>query len=192
MNDQSDSLPSQASKPSTYFDEEVLTKSLKEAGNRYHELLKRSRGAYGHKANVETEALHELSTTIEELNVTGEELRVQNQALRDAYLEAEKRRQHYEDLFTLIPDAYLVTDAYATILEANTAAEKLLGMTVDRLRGKPLAVFIVEEHRRDFRRNLGELRSADDRVEWTAMIVPRAGTPIRTMMRVARIRDQAS
>jgi PAS domain S-box-containing protein len=192
MNDQPGSLPSQARNQSTYFDEEVLTKSLKEAANRYHELLQRSRGAYGHKANVETEALHELSTTIEELNVTGEELRVQNQALRDAYVDVEKRRQHYEDLFTLIPDAYLVTDVYGTILEANNASEKLLGMSADRLRGKPLAVFIAEEHRRDFRRNLGDLRSADDRVEWTAMIVPRSGTPIRSTMRAARIRDQAS
>jgi PAS domain S-box-containing protein len=192
MKDPLDSLPSHASKPQPYFDEDVLSRSLKEAGNRYHELLQRSRGSYGEKANVETEALHELSTTIEELNVTAEELRVQNQALRDAYIDVEKRRQHYEDLFTLIPDAYIVTDVYATILEANTAAENLLGMNADRLRGKPLAVFIAEEHRRDFRRNVGDLRVTDDRAEWTAMIVPRSGTPLRSTLRAARIRDQAA
>ena len=173
------------------YDEEVLNRTLKHTSDRYHELLQRSRGAYGEKANVESEALHELSATIEELNVAAEELRVQNQALRDAYIDVEKRRAHYEDLFSLVPDAYIVTDVYATILEANAAAEQLLGTTADRLRGKPLAVFIAEEHRRDFRRNLGDLRNADERFEWSAMIVPRSGTPLRTTVRAARIRDRA-
>jgi PAS domain S-box-containing protein len=192
MIDRRESLPSQTSRLHPYFDKEVLSRSLKEAVTRYNDLLQRSRGAYGEKANVETEALHELATALEEWTVTAEELRVHNQALRDAYIDVEKRRQHYEDLFTLIPDAYIVTDLYATILEANTAAENLLGMRGDRLRGKPLAVFIAEEHRPDFRRNVGELRQTEDRVEWTAMVVPRAGTPIRTTLRAARIRDQAA
>ena len=192
MIDPQDSLPSQASMPYQVFDDEVLARSLKEAATRYYELLKRSRATFGEKANVETEALHELSLSLQALNVTAEALRIQNQALRDAYTDVEKRRQHYEDLFTLIPDAYIVTDVYATILEANSAAENLLGMTADHLRGKPLAVFIAEEHRGDFRRNVGELRAAEDRVEWAAMIVPRSGVPIRTTLRAARIRDQAT
>src|SRR3569833_262397 len=118
-----------------HLDEQTLLARLKLANTRYETLLEQSRGAYGQKANVESDALHELSAALEELKVTSEELRTQNDALLDAYAEVEKERTHYAELFYLVPDAYFVTDAFGTVLEANLAAEEMLNIQGDRLRG---------------------------------------------------------
>ncbi|MGQ0816154.1 MAG: ATP-binding protein [Gemmatimonadota bacterium] len=174
-----------------HFDEDALTRSLHTAKIRYDQLLELSHHA-GKTDNVVSEVLSELSAMMAVLNVTAEELRAQNHALRDAHDDVERQRAHYEELFTLVPDAYVVTDVYATVLEANQAAEQLFGIPADRLTGKPLAVFIAEDQRADFRRGLSEVRSSDARLEWTALITPRSGTPIRATLRVAHIRDGAS
>src|SRR5688500_16729376 len=109
------------------FDDELLKKTLAEVTRHYDDLVA-SRGAAA-GASVEAEALQELSAMIEELNVASEELRVQNQALRDAYYEVETQRARYEELFTLVPDAYIVTDDHGVIQEANQAAEFMLTMS---------------------------------------------------------------
>src|SRR5687768_2271140 len=97
------------------FDDELLKRTLREVTSRYDELVQSSRGSGLARPAVQEAALHELSAMIEELNVTSEELRVQNQALRDAYHEVEAQRARYEELFTLVPDAYVVTDANGII-----------------------------------------------------------------------------
>lgn len=171
------------------FDDVTLARTLKEVKGRYTMLLEQSRTRYGEKTNVETEALRELARAIEELNVSYEELRAQNDALRDAYHEVETERQHYTDLFSLIPDAYVVTDVFGTILDANNAAEELLGTKGGRVRGKPLAIFVTEDERREFRTRLNEVSVTAKASEWEAMIVPRGGMPIRAVMRVAVMSD---
>jgi PAS domain S-box-containing protein len=124
-------------------------------------------------------------TVQEELNAAQEELRVQNEALREAYYEVEKERLHYATLFALIPDAYVVTDTFATILDANAAAEELLGVSGGRLRGKPLAVFVEESDRREFRAHLNQVSVTGEQLEWEGMLIPRAGSPVRVTLRAA-------
>lgn len=68
-----------------------------------------------------------------------------------------KERQHYADLFRLAPDAYLVTDSFGNITEANVAAQKLLRLASLHLVGKPLQLFIADAHRSAFRTSLNEL-----------------------------------
>lgn len=169
--------------------QDVFLTRLKQATTRYNTLLQQSRTTYGDKASIETDALRELAAALEELNVTAEELQAQNDALRDAYQEIEKERTHYAELFGLVPDAYIVTDSFATVIEANQAAESMLQMPGDRMRGKPLAVFISEQDRKAFRDGLREIHQTDTRLEWTAMITPRSGTPFRATVRVGRIHD---
>ncbi len=74
-------------------------------------------------------AFETLNTTMEELRVAEEEMRQQNEALAEAYDIVAKWRLHYEELFELAPEAYLVTDMEGMIQEANQAAADLLGLT---------------------------------------------------------------
>lgn len=173
------------------YNEDEFTRVLRHANQRYNALLQQSRGAYGTKPSIEGEALHELAAALEELNVTSEELRAQNEALRDAYYDVEMERSHYEQLFTLMPDAYIVTDAHATVLEANAAAEQLFRAADERLRGKPLALFIAEEDRRAFRDELSNMRREDVALELSAMVSSRSGSPVRVLIRASRIQDRS-
>jgi PAS domain S-box-containing protein len=174
------------------YDDELFKKTIHEMTRHYDELLASSRNGQPATAAQQDEALHELSAMIEELNVASEELRVQNQALRDAYYAVEAQRVRYEELFTLIPDAYLVTDLLGTIQEANRSAEFLFAMPADHLRGKPLASFIAESEWKDFRRGLAEIRRDEGQLDWSSMVVPATGAPVRVALRVAHIRDSTS
>lgn len=142
--------------------------------------------------DLDERRLEELSTALEELKVSSEELRLQHQALRDAYFEVEQQRLHFEQLFALSPDAYILTDAYGTILEANVAGEQMLGAAADRLRGKPLAAFIADDDRGMLRNGMTELRARDTSLEFTAMVLSRSGAPLRAALRASRIRDRSA
>jgi PAS domain S-box-containing protein len=109
-----------------------------------------------------TEAIAELSTTLEELQVTTEELSQQNTELLATRQDLEAERQRYQTLFELAPDAYLVTDAKGVIQEANCAAEVLLNLRRDLLVGKPLAVFAPPAGRTFFRTQLEQLAEVID------------------------------
>jgi PAS domain S-box-containing protein len=64
-------------------------------------------------------------------------------------LEAE--RQRYQELFELVPVAYLVTDPLARVSEANRAAAALLDVEQRFLTGKPLAAYVASGDRWGFR-----------------------------------------
>jgi PAS domain S-box-containing protein len=49
-----------------------------------------------------------------------------------------RERQRYAEIFSLSPSAYLMTDRYGTIVEANGAAAQLLARQARFLKGKPL------------------------------------------------------
>ena len=66
-------------------------------------------------------------------------------------------RQHYYEFFEHSTEAYLVTDTYGTIGEANGAAVDILQRRKRYLRGKPLTALIALERRAEFRRNLRTL-----------------------------------
>jgi PAS domain S-box-containing protein len=89
-------------------------------------------------------ALRELKTAEAEMRAGPDELVL---ALAD-----EGRRYH--DLFDLAPDAYIVTDRFGKVLEANHAAARLLRVRDRRLEGKSLAVFFEGDDRRRLRRLL--------------------------------------
>jgi PAS domain S-box-containing protein len=99
----------------------------------------------------------ELSTTLEQLRVAEEELRDQNDALRDAQLALEAERQRYAELFALAPVAYVVTDDYGAIQEANDVAAELLGVHADALARRPLLAFVPADDRRPVRRALNDV-----------------------------------
>ena len=68
--------------------------------------------------------------------------------------QVDEERMLYRDLFDRAPDAYVVTNAAGVIADANNAAATMFGRKLSHLVGKPLAVFVAEGSRRDFRHAL--------------------------------------
>ena len=64
----------------------------------------------------------------------------------------------YRDLFTLAPDAYLVTDGQTIIAESNQAAAAMLMMDQGSLKGQPLTHFVAAADRLAFQAILIQVR----------------------------------
>ena len=123
-------------------------------------------------------AFETVNTTLEELRVAEEEMRAQNDMLADAQETTERWRLHYQDLFDAAPNAYLVTDLLGVISEANLSAQRLLGLSLRFLSGKPLAGFVPAEGRQEFRRTLLDMaRDAGGR-EYELILLPRKHAPV--------------
>lgn len=110
-------------------------------------------------------AREELQTSLEEIQVLWEELRAQAEDLA-------RERQRYAEFFEYAPDAYLMTDADGNIREANRAAAELFGVSQSSLGGRPLTIYVPEQERREFRRNLLQAgASAEEEMrEWHGKI----------------------
>src|SRR5438045_3432175 len=80
---------------------------------------KKLRAVAGDPAGGEFSRLRALELAMEELNVIWEDLKQRSDQLCG-------ERQRYAELFDFAPDAYLVTDPYGAITEANRAAGALL------------------------------------------------------------------
>jgi PAS domain S-box-containing protein len=94
-------------------------------------------------------------------------------------------REHYGELFKFAPIAYLVTDRFGLIVDANQWAADLLGLPDDRLVGKPLATFVATQDRRTFRRLLLRLSETHGVHEFELVLESRAGTPFAAELTVA-------
>lgn len=88
------------------------------------------------------EALEALRIQHEELLVAEEELRAQLDELGRMGLRLEAERERYADLFERAPDAYLVTDRFGVVRDANAAAVQLFCLEMRFLRGKPISAFV--------------------------------------------------
>ena len=76
-------------------------------------------------------------------------------------------RQQYIDFFEQASEAYVVTDADGTIVDANGPAVDILQRRRRYLRGKPLASLVALERRRDFRERLNALAAGRSRANAT-------------------------
>jgi PAS domain S-box-containing protein len=123
-------------------------------------------------------------THLEQLRVAEEELRQQNDELRAVRSSLEAEHARYGELFEFAPVAYLVTDLYGGILEANQPAAAMLNMRQRFLVGKPLAAFVSPDERRQFRRRLRAVDVAPS--AWDVRIVPRGGSPLHVEAVVRR------
>jgi PAS domain S-box-containing protein len=125
---------------------------------------------------------------IEELTVAVEELRQQNEVLVDTRLQVELEQQRYAELFDLAPDAYIVTDQFGIISEANRATVNLLNRDKVYLIGKPLTIFIPQNHRYDFRTRLSEIVRGAYRLSWDTHILPTKRERVNVSITVAASR----
>ncbi|MEH2046478.1 PAS domain S-box protein [Nostoc sp.] len=135
------------------------------------------------------QAFKELYNTSKIVQLAAEELYQQNEELvktRD-WLEAE--RQHYQDLFELAPDGYLVTNREGIIQEANLSAAKLLNVSKHFLVGKPIVNFVLLEERQQVCNELMQLSQSDRVRELFVRLQQRYGKFFDAALTVAVIRN---
>jgi signal transduction histidine kinase/CheY-like chemotaxis protein len=128
---------------------EPSTPSMRSGDERVAKLL-------GLKPSLDEDLLRDALETLriqhEELVVAKEQLRAQLDEIGRMDLRLKAERERYADVFDGAVDAYLVTDRFGVVRDANCAAENLFCLEVRSLRGKPFAAFV----------NLGEGRALND------------------------------
>jgi PAS domain S-box-containing protein len=91
-------------------------------------------------------------------------------------------RQQYLAFFEQSPEAYVVTDAEGTIVDANGAATDILQRRRRFLRGKPLAYLVALDRRAEFRARLQRLLAGD----------PQAARTWRTVLEAPELRTEVT
>lgn len=148
--------------------------------------VRASGGAEDAKALVD-EMLGELSVSLEELEVASEELRFQNESLEAAAERLAEERERYESLFSLSPDACMVTDDSGLISDLNEAAQAMLGVSsAEGLLRRPLAGFVTGADQRAYYRFLGMVSDRDGIVEFECDLQPFRSPALRVWVRACR------
>src|SRR5579859_288797 len=125
-----------------------------------------------------TQALAELSVSMEELRVAGEELHRQSEAMAEAEAEAQRDRHRYEELFEQAPDGYIVTTRLGIITAVNHAAAELLRRTPQQLAHKPIFLYLERSTAREFRRTLLHLPATGFAANFEDRLRPIGGEPV--------------
>ncbi|HXI99271.1 MAG TPA: ATP-binding protein [Gemmatimonadaceae bacterium] len=128
----------------------------------------------------------ELLATIEELRLTEEQLRLRSEALTGSRNALAEERIKYRELFDFAPEAYLTTDLYGTIRDANVAAGRLLGAEPRSLVGKALHSFFEESARKQFPHQLDQLSDRKKLDDWELWLQPRHGPRTAVSASVSR------
>ncbi len=100
------------------------------------------RGSPSDASDLSPEAVGHL---IHELQVHQIELELQNEELQRAYLEIEKSRDRYSDLYDFAPAGYLTLNEDGRIVEANLTSAKWLGQMRTKLVGRRFSDFVAAE-----------------------------------------------
>ncbi|MBW4440823.1 MAG: response regulator [Plectolyngbya sp. WJT66-NPBG17] len=122
-------------------------------------------------------AYEQMQTNLEAAEVFEEELIQQNEQLAESF-------HYFYDLYQSSPIASLVTDANGLILEGNLAIARLLNVPHTYLIGKPLAVYIAESDRPNFRTKLNQLSQRCALQSWQTTFCPREGNPFAVELQI--------
>jgi PAS domain S-box-containing protein len=131
------------------------------------------------------ESLGELECAIEELRVTEEELRQHQNLLAEAWQAAESTSEWNRDMFEGAGECMVATDPGGLIRDVNRAASNLFGVRPEHLRGKPLAVFVPADQRREFHVRLDRAGGSGESMEWEMLISAPGQAPRWVEARVA-------
>lgn len=171
------------------FDNTLLSSYIQTVQQRTQVLYKNTKDSKQSSASIE-DCLEELFSALEELSIAEEELRQQNEMLIAAQSEIEAERQRYQELFEFAPDAYLITDLYGIIREANRVALQQFNIAHRHLIQKPLISFIPEHQRQAFRSILNQLPMIYRVQEWEVMVCGRKREPFIAAITVEAVLDQ--
>ncbi|MEH2280115.1 MAG: helix-turn-helix domain-containing protein [Nostoc sp.] len=136
------------------------------------------------------QAFKELYNTSKIVQLAAEELYQQNEELVKTRNWLEAECQHYQDLFELAPDGYLVTNTEGIIQEANLTAAKLLNVSKHFLVGKPIINFVLLEERQQVRNELMQLSQSDKVRELLVRLQQRYGEFFEAALTVAVVRNR--
>jgi two-component system, sensor histidine kinase PdtaS len=131
----------------------------------------------------------ELCLAWEELQAYEEEVVRQQEALVTSLQDVEVERQRSQELFDLVPTAYLITDAHGTIHQANRAAGSLLQRPPTWLEGKPLRVLLAHEAQAAWWRQLAQLQAGQGVDGWEMQLQRKNQPPVVVACSVAPARD---
>ena len=131
--------------------------------------------------------------TFEQLAVALEELQVADHELRSKTEQLAASHQRYQDLFNFAPDVYIVTDKFGMIREANAAAAALFGVPTADLIGHPLANWLEESGRFEFRRLVNSLPTVEEIRDRDAQFFfrPQPDEPIDVAYSARVLRDRS-
>ena len=134
--------------------------------------------------------LPNIPASLKDLETVGREADLQGKKdLAPAEPGSAEADRSYQDLFTLAPDAYLVTDGQTIIAESNQAAAALLMMDQGSLKGKPLAHFVAEADRRAFQALLIQVRGGGEKRRGEFRLQPGEGAPFAVSVNVSAQTD---
>jgi PAS domain S-box-containing protein len=105
--------------------------------------------ARAHEGNgrLLTEAIEEFHSSVETLTSVEEELIYKLEELARAEQTIDEQSRLGRAIFLAAPIAFVVTDRECRIVDANPAAERLLGCALGDLVGRPLGGFVAERDR---------------------------------------------
>jgi PAS domain S-box-containing protein len=128
----------------------------------------------------------DLIAAVEEVRLADEELRSRSEALAASSDALDRERGRFRELFDFAPDAYVITDLYGTIHEANYAAGRLLGVQAKHLVGKLLPSFFEESARKQYPHRIDQLCDVNRLDDWEMWVQPRRGPRTAVSASVAR------
>ncbi|MBE9012540.1 PAS domain-containing protein, partial [Pseudanabaenaceae cyanobacterium LEGE 13415] len=131
----------------------------------------------------------EIDAAIEDLQVIYEQMQTRLEMLEEVEEDLFQQQQYYQDIFQFFPIASLVTDANGLILEANQAIAELLNLPHSYVLRKPLAVFIEERDRTEFRTRLNQLAQSNGTQVWQTRLCSRDRTPVSVELHIAITRN---
>lgn len=99
----------------------------------------------------------DLATLVHELRVHQIELELQNEELRRTHGVLEAARAEYADLYDEAPVAYFSLDESAVVVRSNRTFASFLGVSHDRIVGKPVSELIAPDARDRFLRRFRAL-----------------------------------
>lgn len=134
----------------------LLSYRIEKINRRLSLLYQNVTGLPSSQVELMPKILLELGFVSEALQVVMRELTEQNNKFMTIQGEIEAERQRYQNLFELVPNAYLVTDSSLSIQEANPAATNLLSTQQQFLIGRSLIELVHVEDRPLFRAKLSQ------------------------------------
>jgi PAS domain S-box-containing protein len=155
--------------------DQQFAQKIKVAQNKLQKLLDQVEQRSLNKQNGAAKIAEELSQSLDELCAIEEAVVAEYQCC--------------QELLTLAPNAYLVTDAEGVIQRFNHAATGLLGARQNHLRGDSLALFVPARERVDFYAQVSRLRAGKEGMQkhWETHMRNRDGKLFHAALSVAPI-----
>ena len=155
---------------------QTLTLKRTAALGRLAKLHQRAERLSGPEASVVSALLRELDSALEETQVAIEQMQAQLDELAGARHEAENVRRQLQDFADAVPLPCLWTTRDGAIEAANPAAAELLNVSMQRLSGRPLMLFLA--NRQAFEQASAALNQGISRaVELDMLLRPRERRP---------------